>query len=455
MNSARFLSKYFLLFVLCLICTGIPVMAEESSRRLAGPRKPKDMLAQAQTGSQSDEREKAPEQSKKEPLPIRQKGTIRINSSPGQIVFDADQPSPKPGVSSADNTPPAEVQSSGQVDFMFAPIPFSNPTTGFGLAIVAGFIYPLSKTDHVSPPSVTYLGGAYSQNKSWGTAIIQHFYLKEDHYRVKAVVGMGRLNWDYYHPGTDTEQQDLSLALTMNGNAVSGEFLFRLLPHLYLGPAVEYQSVDTSIKFDREIPSEAQPIVNQIIDQISEALKARVVNLGFHLQYDSRNNIFYPQTGQLLDIQGAFYNSRWGSDFDYEVYQAAYNRYHQIGSRQVLAWRVYSRYASSSSPFFALSFMGRGADLRGYPFGKYQDQLLLDGQAEYRLEAWGRLGLVFFGGVGGVGATFSDLDSKGILASGGCGVRFRLSKTNPLNLRIDLAFTRDGSSVLLSIGEAF
>ncbi|MBP7868191.1 MAG: BamA/TamA family outer membrane protein [Acidobacteria bacterium] len=443
-----------MLLVLGVICLALPAPARCADTGPGGP-PPGDPPTQAQPAPPApppgeepvpppQPPGKAPAPAGKDPLPVRQDRPIALNPNPSQVPFDTGAPSPKPPGGSEERPP--------GIDFVVAPIPFSNPTTGAGLAVVAGLIYPLRRGDTVSPPSTTFVGGAYSRNKTWGAGIVQQAYLKEDRFRVRLAGGGGRLNWDYYNDAAGPSgTRDLYLALSQSAWIVSGEFLFRLRPHLYLGPTGEYLSIDTTFRSGQTIPPELQPLV----DRISNALQAKLAMLGFHLQYDSRSNTFYPKSGRLLDVEGSFYNRRWGSDFDYAIYEAAYNQYHKLGDRQVLAWRVFGRYAAGDPPFFALSSMGRGADLRGYSFGKYNDRLLMDAQVEFRRELWWRLSGVAFAGVGGVGERLSDLDSRGILTSYGCGLRFRLSKTNPLNFRVDLAFTRDGHALILGVGEAF
>jgi hypothetical protein len=76
-------------------------------------------------------------------------------------------------------------------------------------------------------------------------------------------------------------------------------------------------------------------------------------------------------------------------------------------------------------------------------------------QAEYRLELRKRLGLVAFGGVGGVGRRWSDFRSDQLLPAGGAGLRFTLDKKNHINYRVDLAFGREGRTLVIGVGEAF
>lgn len=81
-------------------------------------------------------------------------------------------------------------------------------------------------------------------------------------------------------------------------------------------------------------------------------------------------------------------------------------------------------------------------------------------QAEYRLMfpaqgILGRFGVVAFGGVGGIGSKFSDVDFSDLLPAGGAGLRFRLTKRHPINYPVDYAFGKGGNTLSIGVLEAF
>jgi len=80
---------------------------------------------------------------------------------------------------------------------------------------------------------------------------------------------------------------------------------------------------------------------------------------------------------------------------------------------------------------------------------------MLATQAEYRVELPWRLGLVGFGGVGGVERYWGDLRVKDLLPAGGVGLRFNLDKKNHINYRVDWGYGRAGGSLSISVTEAF
>jgi len=66
-----------------------------------------------------------------------------------------------------------------------------------------------------------------------------------------------------------------------------------------------------------------------------------------------------------------------------------------------------------------------------------------------------RLGIVAFGGLGGVARRWGDFRSDQLLPAAGAGLRFNLDKKNHINYRIDFAVGREGHTLSIGVGEAF
>jgi outer membrane protein assembly factor BamA len=168
-------------------------------------------------------------------------------------------------------------------------------------------------------------------------------------------------------------------------------------------------------------------------------------------QWDSRDNQFYPTSGHFANLSMIFSSG----NREYQIYHADWNYYHSLGESIVLAFRGTLRISDGDVPFYALSQFGQRSDLRGYTNGKYRDRDLVAVQGEYRQRLTARWGFVVFAGVGEVVPSLKDLNTDDLLASGGVGLRFRLSKQNPVNLRFDWAYGKDGSATYVGINEAF
>ncbi|MGH8760352.1 MAG: hypothetical protein ACREVW_12685 [Burkholderiales bacterium] len=96
-----------------------------------------------------------------------------------------------------------------------------------------------------------------------------------------------------------------------------------------------------------------------------------------------------------------------------------------------------------------------GIDLRGYISGQYMDRMMFAVQGEYRRGVKERFGVVAFAGVGEVASDVSELNSEDRQPSIGAGIRYRLTKQQPINFRVDVARGKNETALCAGFGEAF
>jgi hypothetical protein len=391
-------------------------------------------------------------------------GTIDDPVSRGREPGEADpQDDPK-----AD--PARKPNASGQGEakrgeWIAAPIPISNPAIGSGLEWVAAYLFKFHKDDKVSPDSIIGTGGLFTNNGSWGVAVAAKLYLKEDRYRLTAGGGTAGINADIYGVGKWAGDRGLFLPLTVDGSAFVTEALFRIGKDLYIGPRFQYRNLTLAINQEEvDIPDIDNPPehLQEIVDEIrASLLHQQTVGVGPRIQLDTRDNTFYPRKGFFLDSGIDLFTEALGSRYSYQYYKLAFNKYTSLGNRQVLAFRGMGCAAAGDHvPIYDLCLFGSSNDVRGYSAGRYQDRRMFATQAEYRLNLplsgfFGRFGVVAFGGFGGIGAKFSDIGFSDLLPGGGGGLRFRLTKQNPINFRIDYGIGKVGHTLTIGVAEAF
>lgn len=329
---------------------------------------------------------------------------------------------------------------------VIAPIPISSPAFGSGLLLITAYVFKFDEEDEISPPSWIGVAGAFTNNGSRGLATGAKLYLNENKYQTTFAVMKGRANLDFFGIGRIPGRSPVSVPLSMDGSIFFGELLRNVGKNIFIGPRYQFRRLAAGLDGPRppggfEIPE---------ID-----LKSNSAAVGFHLQRDRRDSTFYPKRGSLFDFTGDFFDQVWGSRREYQTYKIAYNGFHQLAPRQVVAYRVMGCAANGSVPFYDLCLFGFNNDLRGYTTGEFQNRRMFATQAEYRLELRRRLGLVAFGGVGGTGKRWSDFRSDQLLPAAGAGLRFTLDKKNHINYRIDVAFGREGGTLSIGVGEAF
>lgn len=77
-------------------------------------------------------------------------------------------------------------------------------------------------------------------------------------------------------------------------------------------------------------------------------------------------------------------------------------------------------------------------------------------QVEYRQYFWRRFGFVVFAGLGDVAPEMTKLQFKELKYSLGVGLRYLFNKEEKVNLRVDIAFGKNGDrGIYFGIEEAF
>jgi hypothetical protein len=340
-------------------------------------------------------------------------------------------------------------------EFVIAPIPVINPTLENGLALGVGYLYHLDKDDLKSPPSITGLGGFRTSNGSGGGVLAQKFVLKQNKYRLLMAVGRADIHFNFFGIGANAGDAGRSVPIEVEGRGLLIDGSMRVFRRNWFA-GLRYYAMRSTINIDRANVTPPGQLPLPDTPQIPEIdLNLRTAGLGPTLEFDSRSDSFYPRAGEQFRFQAGFNGRAVGGRRKYQTYQAFYNKYYSLSPRQVLAGHVAGCYATGSVPFYDLCFLGKSKDLRGYEVGQYIDRVMIAAQAEYRLELPKRLGAALFFGAGEVARRWADLRSDALKPGGGVGLRFRLTKQNHINLRIDYAWGINSKGLYLGVTEAF
>ena len=338
---------------------------------------------------------------------------------------------------------PAQGTSSTGHNTVIAPIPISNPSVGTGLALAGMLLY---KTDPASPDSFTAVGGGYTSSDSWLVGAGEKLYLKADTWRLTFAAGLGQINYDFFGIGSASGSSSIPLEQKVYG----GLFDLRRrswVDPLHIGLRYGYADVKTVIA---STPGPLAPMIDQ------REFDLKVAGLGLVASWDTRDRGFAPTRGTYAEFKSNFGRSAFGSDLAFETYSLSWNAYYSLRAPNVLAARVYLCNVSQSAPFFLTCAYGSGTDLRGYEAGRYRDRNEIAAQAEYRLRLSRRFGAVVFAGTGSVAGSFGDLFSATRLPSAGIGLRFLAAQSQGVNISVDYAWGKSGSSgAYVYIGDAF
>jgi hypothetical protein len=335
-----------------------------------------------------------------------------------------------------------------KAEIVVVPIPSLNPTTGWGLAVPLMVIYKPESQSPDSPPWTTGIAGSYSENGTWAAAAFHKMNLKNDTWRMLMAAGFANVNYDFYGVGSEAGDSNQSIPINQEVTGALVEVLRETFTDWYVGLRLLHGRTDVRLDTSNPQLPPGSPPLPEIV------LSATLAAAGLRVQYDSRDNQFYPTHGSLFDIKLDHFDDALGSDFNYTATSLTYNRYLGLGDRQVLALRGITTFSSGDAPFFALARIG-GTDLRGYISGQYMDRMMFAVQGEYRRGLTERFGVVAFAGVGEVASDFNELNSHDLLPSIGAGIRYRLSKQHPINFRVDVSRGKDDTAIYVGVGEAF
>ncbi len=178
--------------------------------------------------------------------------------------------------------------------------------------------------------------------------------------------------------------------------------------------------------------------------------------IGPAFRFDSRNDILYPSSGQLISLTSFF--TIFGN-FSYSAYEFDYRKYWAINdSKNILAFNLNTRLTVGDDiPFYKLPQLGGDERLRGIANASlYRDKQSWYGQIEYRRHLVWRHGMAVFTGFGDVAPTLGDFQLNQTKYVAGLGYRFAAVEGQNLNVRFDFGIARGRQTgFYVSVREAF
>jgi outer membrane protein assembly factor BamA len=207
--------------------------------------------------------------------------------------------------------------------------------------------------------------------------------------------------------------QDHPVDFGIRGLFASANARARVADHFYVGPLYKY--LDATAHFD-VLPGILRPV----------DVDFRLSGAGMIAEYDSRDTSFSPHHGIYGELELVRFGEILGSDFDFFHLDGSAAQYLELTPDLVLAGQGRVATASGDAPFFALPYL----KLRGFPGGKYLDDVTWQAQAELRWRVYWRIGVVAFAGVGQVAPNLGEFAHSDVLYSGGAGIPFIASEAS-------------------------
>lgn len=320
-----------------------------------------------------------------------------------------------------------------------APIPFSNPTVGTGLALGGAWLF---EADPDSSTSSIGLGGFRSSNGSEGFVSAINYNWNANRHQVALAFGHANINYDF--TGTPIE-----IGVEQAARLVRMDYMYGATADLSIGFGMTYS--DTRLAFssvgDFEVPDELRAVAD-----------LEAIRYGLMFDWDTRDDEFSPTTGTHVTFD-AFYGDVVGlASRDYAKATLLVDSFIPVFSGQgVFGSRLALCAASEDAPFFDACSIGLTDSFRGFSVTDFIDTRLVSAQFEYRGRIGaGRLGHTAFLGVGVVEDETHSLFSGDLHAAGGVGLRYRISRDFPVDFSIDVTLNDDGERLLyVFVGQSF
>ena len=253
-----------------------------------------------------------------------------------------------------------------------------------------------------------------------------------------------------YDAGRYTEKSDSTTAYERLWWQINPRFLYQFKKNYFAGLVVDYNYTKGS-----------EPSEGVMNDPYYQEYSDKPLNsgLGLIFQYDSRDVPVHAWSGFFAEVSATTYKSWLGGDNDYEILITDLRKYWTLKDTpgRTIAIQGKGRFGTGDVPYGEMSQLGTPFDLRGYTWGRYRNNTMIFGIAEYRHVFYKQTGeLSKHGAVAWLGAgTIGEDVSKFEQYLPNFGVGYRLEVQPRMNLRLDFGFGTETFGFYFNFNEAF
>ena len=171
---------------------------------------------------------------------------------------------------------------------------------------------------------------------------------------------------------------------------------------------------------------------------------------------DTRDNLFSPGAGRLMQLAYSRSDEAVWSDFTYGTLRLDVRQYRTAHREHVFATQLQVTGVDGAAPFDQLALIGNSDIMRGYKRGRYRDRWTAALQGEYRTPVRRRLGAALFAGAGMAAPSLDAFGDSRLLPTYGAGLRVQIDQRQRTGVRADYGRGADGASGLyIGFNQAF
>jgi hypothetical protein len=317
------------------------------------------------------------------------------------------------------------------------------------LAFGAGGVMTFyTKKDSLLNPSNVTFSGFYSTIKTYELSLVSNLFFLRN--KVASTIDIRYSNKvdRFYGIGNEVPDigKDAEYVLTNTGGIIDFQIPATVVISDRAGLVLEYREYSSVERKDN-------PYLQS--DSLTGINGGAVSGMGLVWVWDTRDQVFFPNSGGLTQAKVLFYTKDLGSDFTYSWFEVNSRKYWAFLPDHILAVQIFLQTVGGVPPFFKYPALGGPKIMRGYFEGRYRDKNYFAWQVEYRQYFWWRFGFVAFAGMGDVVNDLTRLALHDLKPSYGAGLRFLFSKEQKINLRIDAGFGQGTNGIYFGIQEAF
>lgn len=333
--------------------------------------------------------------------------------------------------------------------FKIIPVPLYSYSTDAGhiVGLAKYNLFDMSELDTISQPSKISELITFSTEGRMKIAVGTDLIWKENKYMHFGTIVFKKQPEYILGIGNDVSIDD---AEEFNSSQIEfvNTFYMRTVDQLYVGVGFDITSY-TDMEFDT---------LGQFYDNPDINGTEPGTNLGLTLGsfIDKRENRYNPHEGYFLGAKYVIFPDWANNEYKYGKFDIDLRKYFNPWYNHVLAFQTTTTYCHGDVPFYDLAMLGGDSQMRGYYLGALRDNVLIDGQVEYRMAVWSILGITGWLGTGRVAHAYSDLALDGFWLDYGFGLRLKVDSKNDTNLRFDFGFGNGGiNGFYINFAEAF
>jgi outer membrane protein assembly factor BamA len=325
------------------------------------------------------------------------------------------------------------------------PFVYYTPETELAGGVGGILIFKLAKYKEILPSKIT-ISAYYTSNDQYKASFNPVLYMFHNKLYINTPVSFGHYEDRFWGIGNKTKDTGTE---KYTRNVFSATINIQAPPLWFAadrsGIILDYDYTEIEDKKENEF---------LLSDSVAGSNGSRLLGIGYNLTWDTRDQLFFPNSGSYQFFKLIFYPD--GNDFIFYTMELDIRNYRSFSKDHVFATNLYFGMATEQTPFYKLPALGGQNRMRGYYEGRYRDYFYSTIQFEYRQYFWKKFGFVAFAGLGDVAKEAINMQMKKLKYSYGAGLRYLFNKEQKVNLRMDIGFGEDGNSGLyFGLEEAF